>query len=1009
MSLALFNELAVIRPKPNGDSNGTVDEKAIQENYPIISVAYWKFKGTVDELAKQGDISKIYWVKRENGIGDLGDLYQWSGFKIDKKTGKGVHTWVKYKEKSDGYKESVLNHEAYQYKSGSYLYDLRNIAVFLYGLKEKATSSLNLINPQFGVPKVSENFWQIIDLTKSVTLDDEYFNFDRLSVREPLTMEEYGKKELYDPTKDSTVLKCYAALKKAVAMAGFYCTALPLSPYQSGMRTQFLHFYERAISNSGDGNFDPTQSGSWKENQLDTLNKDDYGKNIPNDFKYFEPYTINPTTHIVELGKKPYLVRDKIRDLYNRAERITIQRPLINFGQEETTNSDFEDTDSNRFTQCLAKINAAYDFNIPVIELDMGEKKDYIFNKFTLEWEEIEVNYDPCASFDSNGGTAVAPIYEKEGTVISLTDEITPTRNGYSFSYWKAEVENEEGEIIEFKISAKDTYTMTSNDIEFEAVWEVKEYTIKFDLDGGTAETGQWTPITEKYGTDITKEWSNPTKKGSTQTTLMFAGWKPELPSTMPAENLTCVAQWENIKYILNFNTDGGNVITAQSYDYNEEIKLPSNPTRTGYTFDGWEWPNGTALTKMPAYNITIAAKWNINTHKIELCYPVESGIGTTTINGVKYNEDISENLTPTEWSHHKFIGWYNESNYETAFNEKTMPDRNLTLYAKFEVCTYTITFSNPTLESISGSYGADISEQKEEHNNPTIPGYEFLGWKKLTETGALEDYSIPSTMPGENLVLVGNSRPYIGVFTFMVDDKAEKTLVKIQKGIILEEEAPQPSKEGYDFDKWEYTQIETPSTTPTTEFPLPCAIGDAGESGYTVIPSLTMDTTFIINANFNKQKYNLTFDKTSCGLEEDIKYTDVEFDSVIELPEIAITGYQLKGWYYLKGNEEISVEFGTEGKVPAFDSKEVKIFAKTEKKQYTLHFETNWDSYYMQDVSVPYDTTYSLPEFKKEREGYTFDGWYSDEGCTIRCDSSSKMPANNLTIYAKWTKLTAT
>lgn len=776
-------------------------------------------------------------------------------------------------------------------------------------------------------------------------------------------------------------------------MAGFYCTALPLSPYQQNMPTPFIQFYERAISSDGDGNFDPTLPESWSENQLDTTiyEKDE------KEFKYFEKYTINPITHIVELGKKSYLVRDKIRDLYNRAERITIQRPVINFGQEETTNSEFEETDSNRFTQCLAKINAAYDFNIPVIELESGEKKDYIFNKFTLEWEEIEMNQYPCVSFNSDGGTVVSSIYKKEGSIIKISDIDAPTKTGYTFSYWKTEDEK-------YKIGpgGGDTYRVGTEDIIFNAVWEKNQYTISFNLDGATIIEGQWTNIGPKeYGSDIKsdwKNWTNPTKNGA-----IFSGWFPSLPDTMPAENQTYEAIWEQRTFRIIYDTDGGTAIPTKSYLPGAEIEAVNDPARVGYTFGGWDWGTTDIPKVMPAYDVVVRAKWNPSFYKITMRYPEGSKISDVVEDGLIYNQDISEKITNKDWSHHTFKGWYKNPDYTIPFSDTKMPNQDLELYAKFEIRSYTMTFVNPALHSITKNYDEEIP--KDELNKPSIRGYAFLGWNELTKDDGLVKYEIPERMPGRDLTLFGAWIPYIGFFCFKSENELKNTIIRTQNQQIKEEDITLPSKSGYDFVEWKYTPV---GATEKTKFPVPCTLGDD-------IPSLGEDTIFEIDAEFTKQKYKLTFDKGTCGLEADLIKDNVEFGSIIELPKVSIEGYDFKGWYYLDGEEQqtkVSIEFPktNEGKytVPAFSIKEIKIYAKLEKKSITLTFNTNWDAFERESVTLQYATEYKLSPITKTRDGYTFGGWYYDEKLTNKCKDTITIPANDLTIYAKWTPIDA-
>ena len=121
-------------------------------------------------------------------------------------------------------------------------------------------------------------------------------------------------------------------------------------------------------------------------------------------------------------------------------------------------------------------------------------------------------------TFDTNGGSEIAPITQDYGTEITAPDN--PTRKGYTFKGWDKEIPK----------------TMPSENITVKAQWEINQYTIAFDTNGGS----EIAPITQDYGTEITAP-DNPTRKGYT-----FKGWDKEIPETMPAENITITARWRD-------------------------------------------------------------------------------------------------------------------------------------------------------------------------------------------------------------------------------------------------------------------------------------------------------------------------------------------------------------------------------------------------------------------------------------------------------------------------------
>ena len=182
-------------------------------------------------------------------------------------------------------------------------------------------------------------------------------------------------------------------------------------------------------------------------------------------------------------------------------------------------------------------------------------------------------------TFDTAGGSEIAPITQDYDTAITAPAD--PTREGYTFIGWDTEIPT----------------TMPAENMTVTAQWEINRYTITFDTAGGS----EIASITQDYGTAITTP-ADPTREGYT-----FIGWDREIPETMPAENITLKARWEINQYTITFDTAGGSEIAPITQDYGTQITTPEAPTREGYTFIGWDRE---IPTTMPAENITITAKW---------------------------------------------------------------------------------------------------------------------------------------------------------------------------------------------------------------------------------------------------------------------------------------------------------------------------------------------------------------------------------------------------------------
>ena len=359
-----------------------------------------------------------------------------------------------------------------------------------------------------------------------------------------------------------------------------------------------------------------------------------------------------------------------------------------------------------------ADITITQDYGTEITAPDNPTRKGYTFKGWdkeipkTMPAENITVKAQweinqYTITFDTNGGSDIAPITQAYGTEITAPDN--PTRKGYTFKGWDKEIPE----------------TMPAENMTITAQWEINQYTITFDTNGGS----EIAPITQDYGTEITAP-DNPTRKGYT-----FKGWDKEIPETMPAENITVKAQWKINQYTIAFDTNGGSEIAPITQDYGTKIIAPADPTRKGYTFKGWdkEIPE-----TMPADNITVKAQWEINQYTITFDTNGGSEIDSITQD---YGTKIIAPADPTRKGY-TFKGWDKEI-------PETMPAGNITVKAQWEINQYTITFDTnggSDIAPITQAYGTEITAP----DNPTRKGYTFKGWDK----------EIPETMPAENITI---------------------------------------------------------------------------------------------------------------------------------------------------------------------------------------------------------------------------------------------------------------
>ena len=374
--------------------------------------------------------------------------------------------------------------------------------------------------------------------------------------------------------------------------------------------------------------------------------------------------------------------------------------PQLSAEMQELYQRYLADDNTLTYEEISALSNALRERFNAILPLFSG--KTYV--RITGAWD---VTYQPG---ENGNGNAVTDI-KFYNDILTLRGKLF-TRTGYTQTGW-ATVDG--GEKV---YGFEDVYTQNAA-LTLYPVWNTNKYTITFDTNGGSAIA----PITQDYGTAITAP-ANPTRKGYT-----FIGWDKAIPATMPAENVTITAKWEINQYTITFDTAGGSTVAPITQDYGTAITAPANPTKEGYTFIGWD---KAIPATMPAENVTITAKWKVNSYTITFDTVGGSEIAPITQD---YGTAITAPADPTREGY-TFIGWDMEI-------PTTMPAENMIVTAQWEINRYTITFDTAggsEIASITQDYGTQITAPAD----PTREGYTFVGWDK----------AIPTTMPAENITL---------------------------------------------------------------------------------------------------------------------------------------------------------------------------------------------------------------------------------------------------------------
>ena len=335
-----------------------------------------------------------------------------------------------------------------------------------------------------------------------------------------------------------------------------------------------------------------------------------------------------------------------------------------------------------------------------------------------------------AVTLNTNGGTInngnVTEYIYGVGATLPTADDMTYT--GHTFKGWY----DNEG-LTGDPVTAIGGTEMGNK--EYWAKWEINQYTITLDTDGGS----EVAPITQDYGTAITAP-ADPTREGYT-----FTGWDTAIPATMPAHNMTITAQWTVNQYTITYDLDGGTAEgNPDTYTVETDAFTLKNPTRPGYTFTGW---SGTGLTGEDNLTVTIpkgstgnrsyTAHWSLNTYSIT--YDLNGG--TASGNPTSYTvESATITLNQPTKTGYTFTGWSGtdltgEDNLTVTIPAGSTGDRSYT--AHWSLNTYSITYD---LDGGTASGNPDfytVESSTITLNPPTRTGYTFIGWSGTDLSGS--------------------------------------------------------------------------------------------------------------------------------------------------------------------------------------------------------------------------------------------------------------------------------
>ena len=563
-------------------------------------------------------------------------------------------------------------------------------------------------------------------------------------------------------------------------------------------------------------------------------------------------------------------------------------------------------------------------------------------------------------------GIPVTINYETQGGSVPQSQVTYHTPEDFS---GLASAEKEGYRFVRWKLSSVDYDSKDALFVDLRAVWSNK-FQIQYELNGGTADNP------ESYQNNgSTVPLANPTKVGYT-----FLGWTgshletPTKDYTIPANtygDLLFTANWEANTYRITFNCSGGSLSqTSLDVVYDSNFTLPT-PTRNGYTFVGWytgsvEFVPGTwALTN----DLTLTAKWE--EIRYQITYHLDDGTNAT-LNPNSYTAgNYSITLKDATKRGYTFLGWYSDPSFinrVTTINTALCED--IELYAKWKIETYTIEYvSNGG--TISGTPKTTFTVNDLPFSLPSISkeGCTFLGWYN----GFIKYTEWDNTT---SITLTAKWEPIKFKITYNLNGGSNASqnpaTYSVESGIIT---LQAPTRNGYTFQGW-YSD-------------------SSFKTKVTQIDGKAMQDV-VLYAKWELATYTVSYSANGGTISGNPKTSFTINDLPMSLPSISRTGYSFLGWYS-----------GSTKYTNLNTAANVTLTAKWEPIKFKITYNLNGGSNASQNPATYTIESGIITLQAPTRNGYTFQGWYSDSSFKNKVTQIDSKTMQDVTLYAKWEIIT--
>lgn len=422
--------------------------------------------------------------------------------------------------------------------------------------------------------------------------------------------------------------------------------------------------------------------------------------------------------------------------------------------------------------------------------------------------------------------------------------------------------------------------------------------------------------------------------------------------------------------YMMSFNLDGGYGVEPIYARYGASVKV-ENPTKPGYTFNGWE---PTVPTTVPAENTTYKAKWKVDD---SVNYRVQYWQENANDDGFRYESSVQKKAAPgtviTAANDKNYTGFH----YDHTDGATVAADGSSVVNVYYKRNTYTLTFK------VNEGFIFDNWVTKAEFRNikydaDTSPWWNQApsGYLWYTTSSGSTFYTAAPDMPNSNLTIYGKKSS--GMSTIHYYEKGTATSIKPDLKVQISE--------------WSFT-----------------------DEDYIEIPGFKYDSNKVQGNNYylyyTRNSYKLEFNSANVIVRSNTIPYDKALSSYYFEPSyptgiLEEGGYVFAGWYTDPGCTE-AVAWDT-AKMPYNNT---IFYAKWAPKTHTvttfLTKEKIEEGVFLETYHVPHGTAVTNTPADPPNGSYVFVGWFYEENGVEKAFDFSMPIVKDLNLYAKWSSNT--